>query len=83
MMARTNKNAAARARSQAEMPAKKLAGPIGDSQPAAVPEVAHEYVALRAYYMFLSRGATPGRDLDDWLQAERELLTSPKSSPRD
>ena len=29
--------------------------------------------ALRAYYIFLDRGATHGRDLDDWLQAKREL----------
>ena len=27
----------------------------------------------RAYQLFLARGAEPGRDLEDWLQAEREL----------
>ncbi len=27
----------------------------------------------RAYQIFLNRGAQPGRELDDWLQAEREL----------
>ena len=27
----------------------------------------------RAYELFLARGAEPGRDLEDWLQAEREL----------
>src|ERR1700693_58797 len=27
----------------------------------------------RAYEIYLERGEQPGRDLDDWLQAEREL----------
>ncbi len=27
----------------------------------------------RAFEIYLERGEQPGRDLDDWLQAEREL----------
>jgi hypothetical protein len=27
----------------------------------------------RAYELFLARGAQPGREVEDWLQAEREL----------
>ncbi len=30
-------------------------------------------VAKRAHEIFLARGGTPGQELDDWLQAEREL----------
>ena len=30
-------------------------------------------VARRAYELYEARGAQPGADLDDWLQAEREL----------
>ena len=30
-------------------------------------------IRLRAYEIYLQRGEQPGRDLDDWLQAEREL----------
>jgi len=30
-------------------------------------------IALRAYEIFLGRGATDGHDLDDWLKAEKEL----------
>ena len=30
-------------------------------------------IRLRAYEIYLERGEQPGRDLDDWLQAEREL----------
>ncbi len=33
----------------------------------------HDEIASRAYEIYLSRGASPGRDLDDWLEAEREL----------
>jgi hypothetical protein len=32
-----------------------------------------ETIRLRAYEIYLERGQQPGRDLDDWLQAEREL----------
>ena len=30
-------------------------------------------VAMRAYELYLARGASDGRDFDDWLAAEREL----------
>ncbi len=33
-----------------------------------------ETIRLRAYELFLARGATHGNDLADWLNAERELL---------
>ena len=33
----------------------------------------HDRVARRAYEIFQQRGGQPGRDLDDWLEAEREL----------
>ena len=32
-----------------------------------------EEIAERAYEIFLLRGAAHGLDMDDWLQAEREL----------
>ena len=32
-------------------------------------------IAGRAYKIFLERGGQHGRNLEDWLQAERELLT--------
>jgi hypothetical protein len=30
-------------------------------------------IRRRAYEIYLERGEQPGRDMDDWLQAEREL----------
>lgn len=35
---------------------------------------AYDCVARRAYQIFLGRGGNPGGELDDWLNAERELL---------
>ncbi len=32
-----------------------------------------EEIKRRAYEIYLERGEQPGRELDDWLQAEREL----------
>jgi hypothetical protein len=32
-----------------------------------------EDIRRRAYEIYLGRGEQPGHDLDDWLQAEREL----------
>jgi hypothetical protein len=32
-----------------------------------------EAIRQRAHEIFLARGGSPGRELDDWLQAEQEL----------
>jgi hypothetical protein len=34
-------------------------------------------VARRAYELFQARGGEPGNDLENWLQAERELNHTP------
>jgi len=44
-----------------------------------VGNVGDEQVRLRAYEIYLERGERPGRELDDWLQAERELESEPHS----
>jgi hypothetical protein len=33
----------------------------------------HEEISRRAYEIYLDHGSLPGNELDDWLQAEREL----------
>ncbi len=35
----------------------------------------------RAYELYIARGAQPGRELDDWLQAERELTAERPRRP--
>ena len=39
-------------------------------------EPTQEAIAKRAYELFLQRGSIPGFELDDWLQAEAELVSS-------
>jgi hypothetical protein len=34
----------------------------------------HEQIEARAHEIFLRRGSEPGHELDDWLQAEREVM---------
>ena len=36
-------------------------------------ELSRDEIARRAYDLYQSRGAEDGRDVDDWLRAEREL----------
>lgn len=38
-------------------------------------------IAARAYDIFLARGSGDGHDLDDWLQAERELTKPTGKTP--
>jgi hypothetical protein len=39
-------------------------------------------IALRAYHIYLERGCTPGDPMQDWLQAEQELLGPAKKTRR-
>ena len=36
--------------------------------------ITEEEIAQRAYALYEARGREEGHDLDDWLEAERELL---------
>jgi HSP20 family molecular chaperone IbpA len=38
-----------------------------------------EKIRAKAYQLFESRGGEPGRELDDWLQAERQLMWLPET----
>jgi hypothetical protein len=41
----------------------------------AQPSPSYDDVAARAYELFLQRGGAHGQDWDDWLSAERQLLS--------
>ncbi len=41
-----------------------------------------EQIALRAYHIYLERGGSPGHELEDWTQAERELTQKNGKSRR-
>lgn len=48
------------------------------------PVPTHEEIQLRAYEIYVERGGIHGQDVEDWLQAERELRQStPPVSPCD
>jgi len=38
-----------------------------------------EQIRAKAYQIYLERGCEPGHDLDDWLQAEYDLMQLPVS----
>ena len=38
-------------------------------------EPTQEQIALRAYHIYLERGALPGNELEDWMEAERQLIS--------
>jgi hypothetical protein len=37
----------------------------------------HQEIAARAYQLFVERGRITGHEVDDWLQAEYELMQLP------
>lgn len=39
-------------------------------------EPSEEEIRIRAYRLYLERGASDGQDFDDWLEAEKELKTN-------
>jgi len=46
---------------------------IATASPAAPTEV---QIAARAYELYVARGGTHGADVEDWLNAERELVSA-------
>lgn len=52
--------------SRAAQAAETIEAPVGNAE-------RDEDIRRRAYEIYLERGEQPGRELDDWLQAEREL----------
>jgi hypothetical protein len=46
-----------------------------DDDPQEQPSVPEEAIRDRAHQLYEQRGSEPGHDLEDWLQAERELQT--------
>lgn len=42
-----------------------------------------ERIARRAHEIYQARGGTGGRELDDWLQAEREIDAATPQAPAD
>lgn len=62
-MARSKKSPGAAAAQTDQSPTSPAQAPIGNGRD----------IASRAYELYLARGCEPGHDVEDWLQAEREL----------
>jgi hypothetical protein len=61
----------------------KAASSVAAKKPTkANPQPTQEEISLRAYHIFLERGSTPGNEVADWLQAERELKGAAKKAGR-
>ncbi len=51
-------------------------------------ELTEEYIRLRAYQIYEQRGRQDGHDMDDWLQAEKDIFgekddTSPNEKEKE
>jgi hypothetical protein len=44
-------------------------------------ELSKERVARRAYELYTQRGCEPGRDVEDWVNAEKALGAEPNLTP--
>jgi len=47
-------------------------------QEGALSDELQERIAKRAYELYLERGCREGCDMEDWVDAEREILTVPR-----
>jgi hypothetical protein len=55
---------------------------LADDRTSAPAELSIHAISDRAYELYEGRGGEHGHDIDDWLQAERELHTSVTSTRR-
>jgi hypothetical protein len=46
------------------------------NQPNGAGRPSQDAIGRRAYELYLQRGSVPGHELDDWLQAEAELIAA-------
>ncbi len=55
----------------------KASGSVEAKQPSqeVINSEREQEIRRRAYELYLERGEEPGHDLEDWLQAERELAS--------
>jgi hypothetical protein len=62
---------------EAKQPSLEVAG----EERSVINSAREQEIRRRAYEIYLERGEEPGRDLEDWLQAERELASPEITSP--
>ena len=62
-----------RKRAASKKPNGDASAPVATVAP---PQMSEEDIRVRAYHRYLERGAGPGGDFDDWLEAEKDLKSS-------
>ena len=77
MPARARKSANTAARTPALRSTSTAAPAAAVTRVAGGAAAPHDEIARRAFELYCARGREDGRDLDDWLQAERELRAMP------
>ena len=50
-------------------------GTVVEESERVLPSTREQEIRIRAYEIHLQRGGQPGYELEDWLQAERELIS--------
>ena len=55
-------------------PLREATDPKRWAQEERITDELRQRIEVRAYEIYEARGAEPGRDVDDWLQAETEIL---------
>jgi hypothetical protein len=53
----------------------------GSEPPKAEGRLTREEIELRAHQIYIERGGVDGHDVEDWLQAERELVVEKYGKP--
>ena len=59
--------------SQAQKNPKPASTAIKEKETSLPTSATFEQIAARAYQLYQERGDNPGSDVDDWLEAERQL----------
>jgi hypothetical protein len=72
--------AMAKARQRTNDPSDPELGGPQSADGTAAATLERDRIAMRAYEIYLARGAGEGQDLDDWLSAERELSGDRRSN---
>jgi len=54
---------------------------VGREEGSEVNPTREQEIRRRAYELYIERGEEPGHDLEDWLQAERELASHEITHP--
>ena len=73
MAKRTPASAAPRKRAATKTKTNGAPAPVAAAPPS---DPSSEDIRVRAYHRYLERGAGPGGDFDDWLEAEKDLKST-------